>query len=279
MTTITRFAPSPTGYLHLGHAASALFCAKQAGAQGRFLLRIEDIDQTRVRPEFVDAIYEDLSWLGLSWEKPVRVQSQHFDDYQMVLDRLGDMGLLYPCFCTRKEIQTEGARIANAPHGPDGVLYPGTCRHCTVDERKDRIAAGESYALRLDMTRAIKQATGPLFWYDRKAGKQHTTPEIFGDVVLARKETPTSYHLSVTHDDHIQAINLITRGEDLFFASHLHRLLQEILGYDVPEYHHHGLLTGADGKRFAKRDRAKTLRSMREEGISPDAICNQVTGI
>lgn len=272
MTAITRFAPSPTGFLHLGHAASALFCAKQAGPDGRLLLRIEDIDQTRCRPEYVDAIFEDLGWLGLRWEKPVRIQSQHFSDYQHVLDRLTDAGLLYPCFCTRKDIQAEIARIGNAPHGPDGAHYPGTCRDCSASERADRIAAGESYALRLDMGRAVRQAGSRLSWYDRNAGKQDATPEIFGDVVLARKDTPTSYHVSVTHDDHLQGVNLVTRGEDLFFASHLHRLLQELLGYDVPEYHHHGLLTGPDGKRFAKRDKSKTLRSMRDEGISAQQV-------
>ena len=269
MTTITRFAPSPTGYLHLGHAASALFSAKQAGPGGRFLLRIEDIDQTRCRPEYLDAIYQDLAWLGLEWETPVRVQSYHFADYQAVLDRLSDMELLYPCFCTRKDIQAEIARIGNAPHGPDGALYPGTCRSCSAQERIDRITAGESYALRLDMDAAIKMVGRELTWFDRAKGKQVATPEIFGDVVLARKDTPTSYHISVTHDDDLQGISLVTRGEDLFFASHLHRLMQELLGYDVPEYHHHALLTGADGKRFAKRDKSRTLHSMRKEGLPP----------
>ena len=273
MTAITRFAPSPTGCLHLGHAASALFAQKQSGPHGRFLLRIEDIDQTRCRPEFLDAIYEDLAWLGLEWEEPVRVQSEHFADYQAVLDRLNDMGLLYPCFCTRKDIQSEIERIGHAPHGPDGALYPGTCRHCSAQERADRIVAGESYALRLDMDDAIRRVGRQLVWFDRSAGRQIATPQIFGDVVLARKDTPTSYHVSVTHDDHLQGISLITRGQDLFFASHLHRLMQELLGYDVPEYHHHGLLTGPDGKRFAKRDKSKTLRSMREEGMTPDAVC------
>lgn len=268
MSIITRFAPSPTGYLHLGHAASALFSSRQAGPDGRFLLRIEDIDQTRCRPEYLEAIYEDLAWFGLEWETPVRVQSDHFADYQAVLDRLQDMELLYPCFCTRKDIQAEIARIGNAPHGPDGALYPGTCRGCSAQERNDRIAAGESYALRLDMDTAINRVGKELTWFDRAAGKQVATPEIFGDVVLARKDTPTSYHISVTHDDDLQGISLITRGEDLFFASHLHRLLQELLGYDVPEYYHHRLLAGPDGKRFAKRDKSKTLRSMREGGLS-----------
>lgn len=277
MGDITRFAPSPTGYLHLGHAASALFAAQNAdGAGGRFLLRIEDIDQTRCRPEFISAIYDDLAWLGLSWEQPVRIQSAHFGDYQAVLDRLSERGLLYPCFCTRKEIQAEIARIGNAPHGPDGALYPGTCHHLSALERQERMAAGESYALRLDMGQAIKQVGRRLYWHDRHAGRQVAVPEIFGDVVLARKDTPTSYHVSVTHDDHLQGISLVTRGEDLFFASHLHRLLQELLGYDVPEYHHHKLLTGPDGKRFAKRDKSETLQSMRDAGVSVDDVMARI---
>jgi glutamyl-Q tRNA(Asp) synthetase len=276
MGEITRFAPSPTGYLHLGHAASAVFAARNAGDDGRFLLRIEDIDQTRARPEYIEAIYEDLAWLGLTWETPVRVQSAHFDDYQQVLDRLADRDLLYPCFCTRKDIQAEIARIGNAPHGPDGALYPGTCRHLSASERAERIAAGESYALRLDMSRAIKQGGKRLYWHDRAAGRQVATPEIFGDVVLARKDTPTSYHVSVTLDDHLQEISLVTRGEDLFFASHLHRLLQELLGYNIPEYHHHKLLAGPDGKRFAKRDKSETLQSMRKAGVSVADILTRI---
>jgi glutamyl-Q tRNA(Asp) synthetase len=276
MGEVTRFAPSPTGYLHLGHAASAVFAARNAGDDGRFLLRIEDIDQTRARPEYIEAIYEDLAWLGLTWETPVRVQSAHFDDYQKVLDRLADRDLLYPCFCTRKDIQAEIARIGNAPHGPDGALYPGTCRHLSASERAERIAAGESYALRLDMGRAMKQGGKRLYWHDRAAGRQVATPEIFGDVVLARKDTPTSYHVSVTLDDHLQEISLVTRGEDLFFASHLHRLLQELLGYNIPEYHHHKLLTGPDGKRFAKRDKSETLRSMRKAGVSVADILTRI---
>ncbi|MDP2696565.1 tRNA glutamyl-Q(34) synthetase GluQRS [Thalassospira sp.] len=278
-STITRFAPSPTGYLHLGHAASALFAVRNAGPDGRFLLRIEDIDQTRCRPEYVAAIYEDLAWLGLRWKTPVREQSHHMADYQAVQDRLYEMGLLYPCFCTRKDIQAEINRIGNAPHGPDGALYPGTCRHIGATERADRIAAGESYALRLNMADACRYVAGPLFWQDRVAGKQIAIPEIFGDVVLARKDTPTSYHLSVTHDDHLQGISLVTRGEDLFFASHLHRLLQELLGYDVPDYHHHRLLTGPDGKRYAKRDQSKTLRAIRAEGIAVADVMRQASQV
>lgn len=265
---ITRFAPSPTGYLHLGHAYSALFAAKRGQ---RFLLRIEDIDQGRCRAQYIDAIYEDLRWLGLHWETPVRIQSQHLKDYQRALGHLQDQELLYPCFCTRKDIQSEIERAGGAPHGPDGQLYPGSCRHLSPTERADKIAAGTPYALRLDMTKAMTQA-GLLYWHDAEKGKQQATPEIFGDVVLARKDTPTSYHLSVTLDDHLQGVTLVTRGEDLFFASHVHRLLQALLDLDTPAYHHHGLLVGKDGKRYAKRDKSLTLRSLRESGISADEL-------
>ncbi|WP_135079803.1 tRNA glutamyl-Q(34) synthetase GluQRS [Terasakiella sp. SH-1] len=269
---VTRFAPSPTGYLHLGHAYSALFCAEKGD---RFLLRIEDIDQGRCRPEYIAAIYEDLAWLGLNWDIPVRCQSQHMDEYAKALHQLAEMGLLYPCFCTRKDIQAEIERAGHAPHGPDGILYPGTCRTLSRAQQEDLKASGKSFALRLDMTKAIKMA-GPLSWLDHDKGMQKATPEIFGDVVLARKDTPTSYHLSVTLDDNLQGITLVTRGEDLFHASHIHRLLQALLELDVPEYHHHGLLVGEDGKRFAKRDKSLTIRSLREKGLSVDELLNRL---
>lgn len=264
---VTRFAPSPTGRLHLGHAHSALFAAAQAGAGGRFLLRIEDIDPGRCHAPFVVGIEEDLAWLGLSWEQPVRHQSEHLDDYRAALERLTARRLLYPCFCTRKDIADEAARSGHAPHGPDGVLYPGLCRHLDPAERAERMAAGQPYALRLDMTEAIRQA-GPLHWLDHAAGPQAATPEMFGDVVLARKDTPTSYHLAVTVDDALQGVTLVTRGMDLFAASHVHRLLQALLELPVPDYHHHRLLTDADGKRFAKRDRSLTLQALRAAGHS-----------
>jgi len=268
----TRFAPSPTGYLHLGHAYSALFAAEKGS---RFLLRIEDIDQGRCRSDYIDAIYEDLSWLGLSWEEPVRIQSQHLPDYQQALDQLSTQDLLYPCFCTRKNIQEEIERAGGAPHGPDGQLYPGTCRHLSSNERQERIEQGIPFALRLDMDKATRKA-GPLSWFDHDKGKQSASPEIFGDVVLARKDTPTSYHLSVTLDDHLQDITLVTRGEDLFEASHIHRLLQALLNLNVPTYHHHGLLVGKDGKRYAKRDKSLTLRSLRESGMSVDDVLKKM---
>jgi glutamyl-Q tRNA(Asp) synthetase len=266
----TRFAPSPTGLLHLGHAASAIF-ARDAAKGGRFILRIEDIDLTRCREELVAAILEDLAWLGLTWEGPVRRQSEHFAEYRQESDRLAEMGLLYPCFCTRKEILREVAAAGQAPHGPDGPLYPGTCRRLSAIEKDERMAAGAPYALRLDMAKAQHMA-GTLFWHDLAQGRQQAHPEIFGDVILARKDVPTSYHLAVTLDDHLQGIELVTRGEDLFPSTHVHRLLQALLGYATPEYHHHPLLCDESGKRLAKRDNAPPLRDLRNAGRSASEI-------
>jgi len=271
-TTVTRFAPSPTGRLHLGHAYSAWFASAQAAASdGRFLLRIEDIDRGRCRPEFEDGIFEDLRWLGLTWETPVRRQSDHLEDYAKALDSLRNQGLIYPCFCTRKDIAAEIAAAGHAPHGPDGPLYPGTCRTLDPNRAEDRMAAGAAYALRLK-TDAAAAMTGPLAWIDLDRGEQTARPELFGDVVLARKDTPTSYHLSVTTDDHIQGVTCVTRGLDLFEATHVHRLLQALLGLDTPVYRHHGLLAGPDGRRLAKRDKAETIESLRASGHSPANI-------
>lgn len=270
---ITRFAPSPTGRLHVGHAYSALFAyrtAQQSG--GKFILRIEDIDTTRCRPEFESGIYEDLAWLDIKWEAPVRRQSEHMNDYKAALDRLSARGLLYPCFCTRKEIQAEIERSGAAPHGPEGHLYPGTCRNLNESERAEKMAAGAPYALRLDIAKA-SAICAPLQWTDHVKGTQTATPEILGDIVLARKDTPASYHLCVTLDDHLQGIALVTRGEDLFYATHLHRLLQGLLGLNVPEWHHHKLLLDEEGKRFAKRNNAVTLQHMRDAELkTPDDI-------
>ncbi|MGO4128873.1 tRNA glutamyl-Q(34) synthetase GluQRS [Inquilinus sp. YAF38] len=278
MTVVTRFAPSPTGFLHLGHAHSALagWCrARQAG--GRFLLRIEDIDQGRCRPGFEAAILEDLAWLGLDWDGPVRRQSEHWGDYRAALAVLEGQGLIYPCFCTRREIQAEVAAMQSAPHGsaprgpadtPDGTpFYPGTCRRLPPQQRAERLAEGRPYALRLDMAEAIRRA-GPLGWTDELAGEQVARPERQGDVVLARKETPTSYHLAVTVDDEIQGVTVVTRGRDLFEATHVHRLLQALLGYRVPVWRHHALLTDSAGRRLAKRSDAASIRAYRAEGRS-----------
>ncbi len=271
---ITRFAPSPTGRLHLGHAYSALFAYTEAiRHKGHFILRIEDIDTGRCRPEFEQGFFEDLAWLGLEWEEPVRRQSEHFDDYRKALDALDKNGLLYPCFCTRKEIQEEIARSESAPHGPEGALYPGTCRNLSTRERKDKICSGTPYALRLDVGKAISAFKSPLYWTDLSKGEQTATPEILGDVVLARKDVPASYHLCVTLDDHIQGVSVVTRGEDLFYASHLHRLLQELLVLDIPVWHHHKLLLDEEGKRFAKRNKSVTLQHLREaSGKTPRQI-------
>lgn len=267
---ITRFAPSPTGLLHLGHAHSALFAAREAKG-GRFLVRLEDIDPGRCRPEFEAAILADLAWLGLDWERPPRRQSEHLDDYRAALAHLRAMELVYPCFCTRKDIQDEIARAGHAPHGPDGAPYPGTCRRLDPARAADRQAAGESFALRIDIGKAARMA-GPLTWHDRAAGHQAADPATFGDVVLARKDTPTSYHLAVTVDDALQEVSLVTRGVDLFAATHVHRLLQALLGLPTPAYHHHGLLTDESGRRLAKRDRSRTIAALRTGGHSPAEV-------
>ena len=270
---VSRFAPSPTGYLHLGHAFSALFawrCAREAG--GRFLLRIEDIDPTRCRPEFTDAILEDLRWLGLDWDGEVRVQSQHLGDYRAVLEHLSARGLVYPCFCTRAEIEREVAQSAAAPHAPDGsAIYPGTCRRLSHDERAARMAAGERHAMRLDMARALDIACPPSF-EEEGEGRIACDPARFGDVVLARKDAPASYHLCVTHDDAAQGVTLVSRGADLKPATDVQRLLQSLMGWPAPRYAHHRLLTDEAGRRLAKRDRAATLRAQRDAGVSPAAL-------
>jgi glutamyl-Q tRNA(Asp) synthetase len=268
----TRFAPSPTGELHLGHAYSALFAANAARcAQGRFLLRIEDIDATRSRPSFIAAIEQDLSWLGLEWERPVRRQSEHLGDYAAALARLDAMGLIYPCFCTRGDIAREIVRAGEAPHRPEGPHYPGLCRGLPPDLVAERKAVGIPFALRLDMAKAIAMI-GSLSWVDEAAGVIRAEPELFGDVVLARKDSPTSYHLAVTVDDALQEVSLVTRGLDLFTATHVHRLLQALLGLPVPHWHHHRLVTGPTGKRLAKRDNATSLRALRANGVTPDAV-------
>lgn len=274
---ITRFAPSPTGLLHLGHAYAALFAFEEARrAGGRFLLRMEDIDRTRVRAEYEAAICADLEWLGLRWEEPVRRQSEHFDDYRAALVKLDALGVLYPCFCTRKEIQEEIARAGAAPHGPEGPLYPGTCRKLSRSDVEQRKAAGRDYALRLDLARAVEHAGSDLVWEDLAQGRFIADPSPLGDVVLARKETPTSYHLAVVVDDAAQGITLVTRGEDLLPATHLHRVLQALLNLPVPQWKHHRLIADETGKRLAKRDDARSLRSLRGQGWTPEHVRSEL---
>ncbi len=266
-----RFAPSPTGPLHLGHAHAAIFAAHAAEPGGRFLVRIEDIDGARCRPEFATAILDDLAWLGLDWERPERVQSEHMAEYRAALARLDAMGLLYPCFCTRADIAREIGRSGAAPHGTDGPIYPGICRALPEAEARRRMDSGEGFALRLRADAATARS-GPLAWRDEEAGEVTVDAAAFGDVVLARKDTPASYHLCVALDDALQGVELVTRGRDLFTATSVHRLLQALLALPVPRWHHHDLLTDAKGKRLAKRDRAATLAALRAAGKSPAAV-------
>ena len=261
---VTRFAPSPTGRLHLGHALSAVRAHDLARAGGgRFLLRIEDIDGTRSRPEHVETILRDLEWLGLEWDD-LSFQSERLDLYAAAQARLAD--LLYPCFCTRAEI----AASLSAPHGATAV-YPGTCRHLSVAERAARM--GEPHGWRIDMARAVERA-GPLAWQDSGAGEVAADPLSHGDLSLARKDAPASYHLAVTVDDAAQGVTDVVRGVDLFDATHVHRLLQALLGLPTPLYHHHPLIVGADGQRLAKRNGAPALAAMREAGEDGRALAD-----
>ncbi|MGN6269780.1 MAG: glutamyl-Q tRNA(Asp) synthetase [Sphingomonas sp.] len=310
---VTRFAPSPTGRLHLGHAFSAIRAHDHARERGgRFLLRIEDIDGTRSRPEHVAAILADLEWLGLMWDGEVTFQSKRVALYQAALDRLKARGLVYPCFCTRADIAREIEAAGAAPHGPDGPAYPGTCRDLVETERTARMT--EPHAWRLDMKRALASLPsvtpdlfrgppailvmasqearnggfaeprmpeqvrhdGGLQWHDELAGPQVAEPGAFGDVVLARKDASSSYHLAVTVDDAAQGITHVVRGSDLFAATHVHRLLQALLGLPTPVYRHHALLTDAAGNRLAKRSGAPTLETLRLSGMDGRALADEL---
>ena len=283
---ILRFAPSPNGYLHLGHAYSALLNhdrARELG--GRLLLRIEDIDQTRCRPEFEEAIYEDLRWLGVSWQEPVRRQSEHFADYAAAIAKLDAQGLLYPSFESRSELNAMVAaldRQGGWPRDPDGVpIYPGRARKLAAAERERRRNAGEPYALRLVMDRAVARA-GVLTWNESGAGPRGQTgvvtaaPQLWGDVVLARKEAPTSYHLAVVIDDALQGVTDVVRGQDLFAATAIHRLLQTLLGLPEPNYHHHKLILDDEGQKLSKSTQATGLRELRAAGLGPHDIRRMV---
>jgi glutamyl-Q tRNA(Asp) synthetase len=277
---ITRFAPSPTGFLHLGHAYSALLSERQAlTSGGQFLLRIEDIDIKRTKPEFEKAIIEDLTWLGLKWEGKIRRQSDHFDEYEKVIKELKERNLIYPCYCSRKEIRAEIQNASMAPHdtfpSSVGPIYPGTCRSLTEKQSKKRNNLGHSFALRLNSTLALQitnKTDGPLIWNDFEKGIILASLDHLGDVVLARKETPASYHLAVTLDDHLQGVNFVTRGLDLFSSTHVHRVLQALLKLNTPTYYHHHLLRGADGQKFSKRNNSLTIRSLRGDGKTPSEV-------
>ncbi|MDA0674772.1 MAG: tRNA glutamyl-Q(34) synthetase GluQRS [Proteobacteria bacterium] len=270
---VTRFAPSPTGELHLGHVYAAWVAWSSARTSGgQFLLRLEDIDAQRCRPAYADAIKADLAWLGLQWDGAVCSQSARFAIYREALARLDAKGLIYPCFCTRADIRWETEAAAHAPHGPDGPLYPGTCRPLSATASAASIAAVPSYAIRLDVAKAFAQTERPLRWCDLERGEQLAEPTLFGDVILARKDTPVSYHLAVTVDDAVQGVTLVTRGEDLFAATHIQRLLQSVLGLSTPSYRHHRLVLGPDGQRLAKRDRASSVSALREAGHCPAEV-------
>jgi glutamyl-Q tRNA(Asp) synthetase len=271
MPPVFRFAPSPNGYLHLGHAYSALLNADLAReADGRLLLRIEDIDETRCKPEYEVAIYDDLHWLGLTWEEPVRHQSEHYDDYRSSLASLDAMGLIYPAFESRAEI----ARMATR-HDPDGApLYAGAGKSLSAAERTRRLEAGEPYALRLDMAAAMAR-TGRVTW--NEAGRvSEADPAAWGDVILARKDVPTSYHLAVVVDDAAQGVTDVVRGLDLFAATAVHRVLQQLLGLRAPRYRHHRLILDAEGKKLSKTTQATGLRELRAQGKTPVDIRHMV---
>jgi len=278
-TRVLRFAPSPNGYLHLGHAYSALLNADMARELGaRLLLRIEDIDANRCRPEYEAAIYEDLAWLGIAWQKPVRRQSGHLDDYATALADLEAQGLIYPSFESRSEISAfvaERDRGGRWPRDPDGApLYPGLGRKLSAAERERRLDAGEPYAVRLAVDAAVAR-TGVLTWTETGAGPQGQTglitaaPQMWGDVVLARKDAPAGYHLAVVVDDALQGVSDVVRGQDLFWSTSIHRLLQALLGLPEPNYHHHRLVLDSGGRKLSNSDEATSLRELRAAGATP----------
>jgi len=280
---VFRFAPSPNGRLHLGHAYSALLNARLAQRWGgRFLLRIEDIDITRCRPEFEQAIYDDLAWLGLAWQRPVRRQSDHFGDYRSAFERLRAKQLVYPCFCSRKDISTEVARWEAAhgkawPRDPDGApLYPGSCRSLPRAEVERRLADGHDHAWRLHMPSALSTIGTPLAYRQFDAGGDgalvQARPELWGDAVVVRKEIPTSYHLSVVVDDALQGISHVVRGTDLEAATDLHLVLQALLDLPAPRYHHHGLIRDNDGGKLSKSLKSEALADLRARGVTPDEV-------
>jgi len=271
---VTRFAPSPTGYLHLGHAYSALTAYRKAQEKnGKFILRIEDIDSSRCKEQFYTAIYEDLQWLGISWEKEVLIQSEHLKDYADMLAKLDKMGLIYRCYCTRKEIKEQSEKIFGAPHKNETVIYAGTCRNRTPSAEDEN----KQFSYRLNIDKAVDYLKGrDLYWQDEEAGEVKANPFRFGDVILARKDCPTSYYMACTFDDARQKINYITRGKDLFEATDIQVLLQNLLGLPTPVYYHHPLVCDEKGQRLAKRSDSASIRQYREQGMSPTDVLNLI---
>jgi len=273
MPVRTRFAPSPTGRLHLGHvlAARVAFSLARESSGGIFLLRHEDIDGPRVREEFYQGIEQDLEWLGLKWDGDALRQTSRFAAYEAALESLREQGLVYPCFCTRREIQDEWARMGAAPQGPEAPVYPGTCRKLTATDQQAKLNSGIPYAWRLDSRKAAG-LTGPLTFRDLRFGEIPVDPDLLGDVVLARKDIGSAYHLAVVVDDAYQEISHVTRAEDLLPSTHVHRLLQVLLGLPEPIYLHHPLMLDEAGKRLAKRDDSRSIKMLRESGLTPSEV-------
>lgn len=269
----TRFAPSPTGRLHLGHALAARVARDLArsGTDGQFLLRFEDIDTSRVREPFYQNIIEDLEWLGLHWdEQPIRQTSRNHA-YDAAFEQLRDRGLVYPCFCTRKEIQAEWSSMAGAPQGPEGPIYPAICQRLDAKTQQEKLKAGIPHAWRLD-THKASHMVGPLTFHDLRFGTIQVNPDVLGDVVLARKDIGISYHLAVVVDDAYQDITHVTRGDDLLPSTHIHRLLQALLDLPEPTYLHHELVLDEHGTRLAKRSDSLAIATLREMGKSPAEV-------
>ncbi len=268
---VTRFAPSPTGRLHIGHGYSALLAYNLARKNdGAFLLRIEDTDVTRCRPDYTDGIIEDLRWLGIDWDGYL-VQSERLALYDMALETLKAKGVAYPCFCTRGDIAREIAASLHAPHGADGPLYPSTCRALSPTERTARIARGDPHSWRLDMTTALAM-TGPLLWRDEEAGDVPVDPQALGDLIIQGRDRPASYHLAVVVDDAAQSVTHVVRGKDVFASTHAHRTLQALLGLPTPHYQHHSLVVDAQGQRLAKRTDGLSLAELRAQGLDGLAL-------
>ncbi|MDC0066175.1 MAG: tRNA glutamyl-Q(34) synthetase GluQRS [Verrucomicrobia bacterium] len=270
--TVTRFAPSPTGKLHLGHAYSALYSEKIARENnGKFIVRIEDIDKTRCKKQYVDCILDDLNWLGVKWCDEVLIQSTRIEQYQLASKKLLSLGMLYPCFCTRKEIASNSDVANRKLHNENNSLYPGTCRNLSDEEVSEKIRKRIPYSLRLNSAKA-KEKVGKVYWSDHLSGLHEVDYDVMGDVVIVRKDIGTSYHLAVTVDDDFQGVNLVTRGLDLFESTHVHRVLQSLLDLDIPEWSHHELIRDSAGKRYSKSDQSLSLEKLRESGVSAKDI-------
>ena len=274
---ITRFAPSPTGFLHLGHAFAAIYAYRAATKNGKFLLRIEDIDLYRCNKIYEESIYLDLDWLGIKWEKPVLKQTNNKKKYSEAINKLDELGLVYPCFCSRSKVNKEISSVLSAPHSKIYKTYSGRCRNLSNKEIEERKKKNEKFSLRLNMKKAINYCGKDLTFFEKKLGEVKINPSIFGDIILSRKDIDTSYHISVTVDDSIQGISLVTRGKDLFESTYIHRLLQYLLNLSTPKYDHHNLILDNNGKKLSKRDFSISIKSIRESGKKSKEIIDKLS--